>query len=149
MKGSWSTVGKNNKQEYRKYKQKIIAVRNPLLGTRAFFSSESTETVRRYSRALCHEPFFRNAVIGKCCPDAVTNLGACGNMPILHDFEKSVIWTTLGFSAMAATLNDFFDLRRKFDHAFILGHYEDCLRILDESHNRFGYSLWEMEVYGR
>lgn len=138
-------MGKNNKQEYRKYKQKIIAVRNPLLGTRAFFSSESTETVRRYSRALCHEPFFRNTVIGKCCPDTVANLGACGNMPILHDFEKSVIWTTLGFSTMASTINDFLELRNRFDHAYILGRYEDCLRFLDESHSRFGYSLWEIK----
>lgn len=138
-------MGKYKNQEYRKLKQRIISVRNPVLGTRRFFGLESTETIKKYSNALFREPFFKKTIIGKCCPSAIMDIGSCGNMPVLSDFEKALIWTILGFSAKVDQLNKFLQFRSRYDQAFILGKYGECLQILDESHSLFGYSLWEIK----
>lgn len=140
-------MGTFNKQEFRKIKQRIISVRNPIIGTCGFFVSESNFLVRKYADPLCNESFFRKAIVGTCCPESIRILGNCGHMPLLFDLEKAVIWSALGLKTMAGTINEFLVLREKFDHSFLFGEYEECLRILDESHNRFGYSLWEIRSH--
>ena len=134
-----------NKQYLRKLKQRIISFRNPIMGIHVFFNAEKNQIIKTYGDALCKEPFFRNVINGKCFPESLSYLGSCGNMPLFGDLEKSLMWCTLSFITNSTEINDFLDLRDQFDRSFLFGEYESCLRLLEESHIRFGYSLWEIQ----
>lgn len=133
------------KQQYRSIKQRLFSMGNPVSGMRAFFNSESLETIQRYAERLSGEAFFRNAFVGKGYPTTISEIGHCGNMPLFSDLEKSLLWYTLSLRAEAEKINNFLMLKADFEKAFLSGTYDICLKLLDESNRLFGRSLWEIK----
>ena len=134
-----------NKQQYRKMKQTMISMGNPVYGTIALFKREPAEEILKYSSALCRDGFFRNGVIGKCYPATVADMGNCGNMPPFLSLEKTLEWYVLALCAESEKINEFLGLRKEFDYAFLNGQYDHCLHLLEASRKQFGRSFWEIK----
>lgn len=133
------------KQQYRSIKQRMFAMGNAASGMQAFFNRELIDTIQKYAPKLSKEPFFRSAFIGKGYPTAVADIGCCGNMLLFSELDKTLLWYTLALSAEAQTINAFLELKAKYEKAFLIGEYDSCLELLDEVHDRFGCSLWEIK----
>lgn len=134
-----------SKKELRRIKHKMISQKNPVSGAIDFFNFESMDTIQRYGDILCKEDFFRRAIVGKCCPATISDMMRCGNMPSFSDLEKTLIWYTLAICAESKRINDFLQLRNRFEYAFLMGQYEKCLELLDYSRQKFGRSFWDIK----
>lgn len=131
-----------SKQEFRRIKQKMISMGNPLRGAAALFNCESEGTILKHSNALCNDSFFRSAVVGRCFPDTVAEMGSCGNLPHFDALRKTLGWYTLGLCAESKGICEFLSLREQFDHAFLCGRFDQCLILLNLSRQKFGHSFW-------
>ena len=134
-----------SRQEFRQIKHKMISMGNPLRAAIALFNCESEETILKHSNALCNEHFFRSAVIGKCFPATIAEMGKCGNLPRFNNLRKTLGWYALALCAEAQKIEEFLTLRDQFDYAFLCGQYDQCLALLDISRQKFGRSFWEIK----
>lgn len=134
-----------SKQEFRQIKHNIISMGNPLHGAIALFNCESEDTILKHSNALCKESFFRNAVVGKCFPSTVADMGKCGNLPQFNNLRKTLGWYVLGLCAKSKEIQEFLSLREQFDYAYLGGQYDQCLVLLELSRQKFGRSFWEIK----
>ena len=116
-----------SKQEFRRIKQKMISMGNPLHGAVALFNCESEGTILKHSNALCNENFFRSAVVGRCFPATVAEMGSCGNLPHFDDLRKTLGWYVLGLCAKSKEIQEYLSLREQFDYAYLGGQYDQCL----------------------
>lgn len=130
---------------YRAILREIISFRNPATGVRSFFLSSPIEKLEQFAPALCAENFFRIGLSGTPFPTNLSKLESCGNMPVFRELKKALLWNCLATELHTKELSSFLALRNDFDHSFLLGKYETCLSLLDNCHQQFGWSLWEIE----
>lgn len=133
------------KNQYRKIRHQIFASHNPAQGMAAFFASNSISQIRKFIVVLKRENFFNKAITGTAFPTKISQLGFCGNMPFLVDLDRTLLWFVLDLIQNKDYLNEFITQKSKYDHAFLLGQYSLCQEILDQIHDNFGYSLWELQ----
>ena len=132
------------KQQFRSIKQRLFTYGNPVSGIRAFFNSESIDTIQKYAEKLAKEPYFRSAFVGKGFPTKIVDINHCGNMPLFSELEKTLLWYTLSLFTEAKRINQFLEVKTEYEKIFLLGEYDDCLNMLDEIHKQYGYSFWEI-----
>lgn len=132
------------KQQYRTILHRIHAKKNPMQGTIAFLSNESLPTVKKYASALCNEAFFRKIISGPCFPSKISSLAVCSNMPYYAELDRTLLWFVLSLKVNATQINDFLAIRNQFDRALLLGNYNQCFDLLDNCHQLFGWSMWEI-----
>ena len=66
-------------------------------------------------------------------------------MPFFHELDRALLWYILALKLGSKQINEFLVLRANFDHAFLFGEYDTCLTLLDECHEHFGWSVWEIK----
>lgn len=133
------------KDQYRKIRHQIIVTHNPVKGMATFFASNSLSQIERFIYFLSHETFFNKAITGTAFPKEISRLGLCGNMPFIRDLDRTLLWYILDLEQNAKYINQFLNKKGQYDHAFLLGHYTLCEEILNQVHESFGYSLWEIQ----
>lgn len=133
------------KQEYRRIKQDIFAMHNPLKGIIAFFNNSSIDTIKKYEALLSREELFHKSIAGTFFPSNLSMLDSNRPTPYFRDIEKTLLWYTFVLKMGAKEINAFLISRAEFDHAFLWGEYEKCLNLLDECHRRWGWSVWEIK----
>lgn len=133
------------RDQYRKIRHQLFATHNPTKGVASFFASNNISQIRKFIVPLQHEPFFDKAISGVSFPAKISQLGLCGNMPFLGDLDRTLLWFVLDLTQKKKHINEFLHLKSQYDHAFLLGKYALCQEILDQIHDSFGYSLWEIQ----
>lgn len=135
------------REQYRKIRHQIFSAHNPSKGLATFFAFNSISTVKRFINSLCQEPFFHQAIIGIPFPRKTQQLGRCGRMPLFTSeaLDHALLWYILELKQNADQINSFLDLKQQYDLAFLLGKNEICQSLLDQSHDCFGISLWEIQ----
>lgn len=133
------------KDQYRKIKHQIIATHNPAKGMASFFALNDISQIEKYIPFLKRESFFGNSITGCAFPTKISQLGFCGRMPLLKDLACALLWYVLDLTHNANHINAFLKMKTQYDHAFLLGNYKLCENILNQVHEHFGYSLWELQ----
>ena len=133
------------KKVYSKIKQDIFAMHNPLKGLIAFFYNSSIDTIKSYEESLGKEKIFHKSITSTFFPSTLSMLDRDSLTPYFQDIEKTLLWYTFVLKKGTKEINAFLTSKAEFDHAFLWGEYEKCLSLLDECHQRWGWSIWEIK----
>lgn len=131
--------------QYRRIRRQFFSARSLSEGIALFFTSNSISQIKRYITLLQQEPYFGKAISGVPFPQKISQLGLCGNMPYTRDLDRALLWFVLDLIYNEKHINEFLKLKSQYDHAFLLGKYSECEELLDQVHDRFGVSLWEIQ----
>lgn len=131
--------------EYKKILRQIYANKDPIRNAISFFSNTPVLTFKKYAPFLIKEPFFKAAFCGTSTPKDICNLGKCGNMPLFPDISHALYWNLLVFLKCKNEIQSFLNLQNQYSLALLLGDYSRCFQLLDEIHEKYGYSMWELE----
>lgn len=91
---------------------------------------------------------YERVVWGNSCPKAVDELGNGDNSFFFEpkSLEKEFGWAILGLRPYKTLLTDFVSLRDQVERHILLGNYDDAQRLLQDSIQKFGYTLWNYEM---
>lgn len=130
---------------YKKFLHQIYANKNLIGNTIQLFSKTPVLTLKKYAPFLIKEPFFKTSFCGTSVPKDICKLGSCGNMPYYQDVSHALYWNLLVFLKCKDAIQSFLNLQNQYSLALLLGNYSRCFQVLDEIHEQYGYSMWELE----
>ena len=93
-------------------------------------------------------PFTERVVWGNSCPKEEAQLGNGDNCYFFkpESLEREISWTILGLRRFKKQLAEFVTLRDQVERHIMLGNYREAKEMLEESVERFGYSVWYYEM---
>lgn len=105
----------------------------------------ASEALRELSRIA---PIANRVVWGNSCPKEVKQLGNGDNGFFFkpQSLEREVSWTILGLRPYKKLLTEFVALRDSVERHILLGNYDDAIALLEQSVEKFGYSVWYYEM---
>ena len=86
-----------------------------------------------------------NFVEGNPLPKTYSDIHQHENTFYEANLEKEIKWYQFIFNRYLDPLNKFIDLEKKFEKAFLIGNYDDALRILDNIEKDICVSFWSIE----
>lgn len=133
------------KKEFRRIKHSIISMGNPSRGALNLFTNEPPNIVLKHFDSLCKESFLCKAVVGRLSAPDISQVENCGMMPHFCNLQQTLGWYTLALCAQSNIINQFLEIKDKFDHAFLLGDNNQCIDLLQLISDEFGTTLWEIK----
>ena len=93
-------------------------------------------------------PYIERVVWGNSCPKGEAELGNGDNCYFFkpESLEREISWTILGLRRYKKQLTEFVLLRDQVERYIMLGDYHEAKELLEESVDRFGYSVWYYEM---
>ena len=107
--------------------------------------AETKEAFRSLFRTA---PIYERVVWGNSCPREVADLGNGDNSFFFEpeSLEREISWCLFGLRPYKELLSEFVSLRDQVERHILLGNYHDATELLNNSINKFGYTLWNYEM---
>lgn len=105
----------------------------------------SYEKISKVFKNLATHPFIKFILHSNVKPSEYKGIRASKPIPYCDNFEGEASINLLVFETHKNALNEFINLKQKFDKEIILSLYEEAEKTLDEIEIKLGKSLWSIE----